>query len=327
MLEFMHSRWLYLVAALVIAAVVAAYLLDPEPAPVPVVATPVATEIADAGSAVAEGESDAKVSGPSTINLALVIDSDSSKFLAIPEDPETLLRELTAAVEAGAPDAADALFLFAVRCSSDATIPMPSTEATYAEARERLLQTRTLTTPGPIVTDLDVALRGLEKGYRLCSAFERLDLPGHRHWNRVAAELGSYYAMVLFWDVQRGTGDWEAVQARSIEYLERARDDGYVSAFLNIGLMYGGVIHGGPYTANQTKALAHLYATLDLRTAIISERDESGYYADEPSLRRVDTSKEEMSAKFVRRLEMQVSPHQMDAARERADELLDRCCR
>lgn len=326
MLEFMHSRWLYLVAALVIAAVVAAVLQDPEPAPVPAVATPPENATTADLSKYDPAEPRPPDAATRDINLALVI-VPPRRSLAIPEDLEARLTELAAAAEAGAPDAADNLFLLALQCSPDTTFPMPSTDATYAEARERLIQTRTLTGGGPPVRNLDRALADLDEGYRLCSAFERLGLPGHAHWNRVAAELGSHYAMVFYWEVQHGTGEWESVQTRSIEYLERARDEGYAPAFFNIGLMRGEIASIGPFSPNHTEALAHLYASADLQAAVIAGREETGYYTDDPRLRGVDETRQGITTEFVRRLEMQVFPYQMDAARERADELLDRCCR
>ena len=334
MLDFMSARRFYLVVAVVAVVGIATFVAfntssdaDAEAERLRTVETsrPLVTS---AQTVVSDSVEPDQLGSPQrAINLALVIDGDSSKFRAIPENPEEVLRELAAAADAGAPDAADSLFLFAMRCGPDATIPVPSTEAAYAEARERLIQTRTLTTPGPIVSNLDRALGFMEAGYRLCSAFERLGLPGAAHWNRVAAKLGSHYAMAFFWEIQRGTEDWEAVQARGIEYLERARDDGYVPAFLHIGMSYADLVPDGPYSADRTDGLAHLYALRELRTAIRAERNGSGVYEETPLQRRADESIAAMNARYVEQLEMQVSPFQMQVARERAEELLDRCCR
>lgn len=332
MLEFMSARRFYLTVALVSVAVTTALLTlsrtvetEPAPEPTPVIATVPSVEVTATESDASETETDADTR-VAAINLALVIDEEGH-WPAIPQDPDARLAELAAAANAGAPDAANELALLAYRCSEKGPIPMPHTEAAYAAARDRLIQTRTLSDFGPPVRDIDRALLLLEQGYRLCSAFARLELPGHAHWNRVAAELGSHLAAVFYWEAQRGEEHWETLQARSIEYLERARDDGFLPAFFVIGTMQGEFEPDGPYTPDHAEALAHLYASIDLQDAIIAGHEASGYFAEDPRRRQSAEMRRRMVAHQVSQLEMRVSPYQIQAARERADELLDRCCR
>lgn len=326
MLEFMHSRWLYLVAALLSVAVTIALRCVPtaQLEPVPALATPHLTDlivVAPVPDSIDAIETSARtgVEAPA-INLALVIDV-GERWPTLPQDPDARLLELAAAAEAGAPDAADDLYLLVKRCSANARLPLPSTEQAYVEARDRLVQTHTFFPHGRVVGRIEGMLDLLEQGYRLCSTFKRLNLPGHAYWNRVGVELGSHYAMMMYWSAQTGTEDWEAVQMQGIAYLERARDEGYVPAFFNIGLMQGERIPDGPYNPDYTEALAHFYALIELGNAIRTEG------AQNPRSWRAGTLRVRQGTRFVRELEMQVSPYQIQVARERADELLDRCCR
>lgn len=215
----------------------------------------------------------------------------------LPDDPDAQLAMLMIEAEAGSASAANDLFKFTHRC----------TTRRGAEG------------PADHVAALDA----------LCEEVAKLDNPNFLHWLERAVELGNHAAMTGYWEIVRQTrlldpdgfssDEWAVLSNRAVAHLERARDAGYVDAFFSIYRMRNGEQMDGLFDADPVSALAHLYAGIDLRRAL----DARALPGTEPPRVRIP----DPGYEGRRRLEMLVPPYLQEEARERADAMLDRCCR
>lgn len=316
-----------------------------DPGPTSVAAPPMEEALAPAAAATGRAPEDDSERAPALAVLSPYDSNpDPARSMQLPEDsPETLIPALLARVADGDHAAADELFIYTWRCGPHQPVPRDAEQ--LEQHRERIIQTRQ-TTSGRIINDWEAALDELEVLYRLCRYLDEQGVAPHTHWVEVAAELGSLEAMTRYWSVQQSAFDladsrptpaeYEAMHARAAGYLEQARDTGYVDAFVAIAILKGGFIPGPyeqggdvafPYELDGVGALAHFYASLELRTALIQQRQSSRFYDDRRWLENMDRAALANVERLIRQMELRVDVWQHREARELAERLISRCCR
>lgn len=250
-----------------------------------------------------------------------------------PSNSHDRIPELLGLVEAGSYRAAEELYLYAQRCAP--YMPVPRTAAQLEEDTDRIEQVRE-GRHGPILGTQDEAIEDARRVHELCQNLADNGIHDHLFWLERAAILGSTWAQRAYFlehyrvfeaglteDVL--TEELRRIKVNGAVFLEEARGAGDVDAFFAIGASLAGRIPSPFERVDYMRALAHFYAGERAYSALVIQREESGFYEGNVSARRFDLARVENLRRHADELENIVAYYQIEEARQYSDELL-RCC-